>query len=181
LFGFDAFYGGGSASILKEIPDLVQLAIFQSTVEHRLALTGSKTPLRPIQNPLLDLICEVAVREKPLSIPSGYVVGESGNLTEALVHLLYDHAVRTKKRNAEFLAKAILALALSLDIQIAINKSAPKQRRYHGYKEDLRLTSFMPPNPMKAMLKAVESHPFASRISEWNNKRLYLAKPASAE
>jgi hypothetical protein len=179
-FGLDVLYSTQTYSILRELPDVIQLGILSvaSTGRRR---AGNSDQSSPASRAFINSIADMILREKHVTVPGSYISAESRLLTDAAVHTLYDLS-KAKHADAEFLAKALIALAVSLDIGRVTGRRSEKDpempwRRRGGGNE--RLLSFMPPEPMVEMLRTAANHSLSALISDWNNEKVQFAQRAA--
>jgi hypothetical protein len=165
-FGFDALYGGDSGVIWNAIPDLIQLSILQRvTREYRYSNVEKSTS--PHLNAFLDRMFLTITEGKKVIVAPHYSIRSSEELINAVVHAIYDVATHTKRPDVPLVVKALLLLALSLDIGTELVR--PK------IDEEYRLLSFMPDGAMDEMLNAVKSDPLAPLLNSWNERKVQFA------
>jgi hypothetical protein len=183
-FGLDAFYSGGPYRILSEIPDLIQIAISEAAMielarERRQTVLGRATS---DAHEFLEVLFDDLLKKKEISISPEYSLADSAEIANAVVRTIYELAVEVRKPKIEFLVRALVLLALSLDIGEIIRPPSPKGRRVrylsHSRKKGEvapRLLQFMPDGAMEQMLKVVEPHELSNLIFDWNARELRFA------
>jgi hypothetical protein len=197
-FGLDAFYCNGPSLVINVMPDLIQLLVERLATTELARARGIEVTEEGLSDAamLISAIVDKIVHEKQVRAPPNYVVGSSADIADYAVRSLYGLASHVKKPNVDLIVKALLALALSLDIAEVVRLSADKDQTISTGKmspgstqkamasaarkkddDRFRLSEFMPRVSMNRMLDALMPHPLSSLIRDWNAYKVHFAGP----